>query len=184
MATTADFVDAVGAAGDALTSLSLKAHALHVAATNDQDVGLAEQAIKLADDVGPRVLQKVKDTGDAHQLQNLQHAVKGASDDVSDDLMSDVIKRFLMLPLSPLLALAPAQVLDEAAEALANVPTPTPPQDSPWYYWAGGGGLGGLLFGLASTGSPRMALVAGGAGVALGLGARHVLKKIGAAFTF
>ncbi|HEY4221575.1 MAG TPA: hypothetical protein VGO62_09535 [Myxococcota bacterium] len=184
MATSADFVDACNAATDALDHVNTLATALYYAATNEADQGLAQAAQHYATVAGPAGIAKAVATGDAHYLANVQHGLGGVTEDVQDELRDDVINRFLLLAINPLLALAPADVLDEASDDLSVLADslPDPPQAQPWYLWAGGGAGVGAAVGL-TVGGLRGALGGAVGGVALGLLGQYALGKLADKFT-
>lgn len=185
------YTDAIVAAADALNDLATRADALAVAATNDADANIAAQAQKFAKIAGPRGLSRAQASGDANELLYLQRGIKGVTTDVTTALESDILTRFIIMDLGGLLVgpfglvagALPAETLEAAREAAAEVPTPPAPQDLPlWMFIAGGATAGGLF---AFSGSGKVE--AAGAGVVAGgiLGAliQYGLQKISDKFS-
>lgn len=182
------FADAVAAAGDALESLGTRAQALAAVATSAVDVEIAQLALTFATRTGPRSLQRAKDTGDGGELVQLQNGIRGVTEDVTGDLVTDAVERFVLMALGGLLAgpfgiVAGAEVspeaLDELRERVNTIPTPPAPQDLPLsVFIATGAGLGALNT-LTRTADPKMA--AGGAvvGGLLGFLAHRAVRKLG-----
>jgi hypothetical protein len=185
-----DFSEALAAGADALDSLSLKADALSFAATDDQDVGLAQQAKKFATVAGPRGLQRAQAKGDGNELMLVQRGIAGVSTDVTDALVDDVIERFVLMDLGVLLVgpfgmvagLAPESELEAAKSAANNVPMPPAPQDLPWPAFIGAGAAGGALLAFTNTGNPRAAIGGAVGGAALGALVKYALQQLGDKF--
>ncbi len=180
------FTDAIVAAGEACASLSVTANILKTMGTTPQEVEVGRLAYRMATVTAPAGILSAQASQDLGRLQRIQDSIKGVTAEAKDELEDAVVQRFIYAVIAPPLAFMSADQLDagkEAVNAALDKVLPKPPQDQPWYYWAGGGVTLGALGAFTLLGTPR-SLVSGSIGGALlGLLARYGLQKLAEKFT-